>query len=113
MLTTYDLQGHSLARRDGLAAATAATVWIDLLNPTAEEDAFVEKQLGIAIPTRAETREIEASNRLYQENGAHYMTAFILYNAEALMPGTSTLTFILIGDRLVTVRYSEQYRAIA
>jgi magnesium transporter len=90
-----------------MMAVSATTVWIDLLNPTPEEDKLVESQLGISVPTRAETREIEASNRLYQENGASYLTAFIVYNIEAPVPGTSTLTFILAGQRLVTVRYSE------
>ena len=107
MLTIYDHQGTGLAKREGMLPIPDATVWIDLLNPTAEEDAFVENALGISVPTRAEMREIEASNRLYQENGAHFMTAFIVYNVEAPVPLTTALTFILAGDRLVTVRYAE------
>ena len=107
MLTIYDHQGTGLAKREGMLPITDVTVWIDLLNPTAEEDAFVENALGISVPTRAEMREIEASNRLYQENGAHFMTAFIVYNVEAPVPLTTALTFILAGDRLVTVRYAE------
>ena len=107
MLITYDTQGQGLQHRDGISPLKPETIWIDLMDPTKDEDSFVEKQLGISIPTRAESREIEASSRLYQENGAHYMTAFILYKAESLMPSTSTLTFILVGNRLVTVRYSE------
>ena len=107
MITTYSLAGTTLAKTEGMVPLKAEAIWVDLLNPTKLEDAFVEKQVGISIPTRAETREIEASNRLYQETGAHYMTAFILYNAEALTPSTSNLTFILAGHRLVTVRYSE------
>lgn len=104
MITIYDTKGRGLTRCEGIGPDT---VWIDLHNPTQEEDVLVEEQLKIAIPTRAETREIEASSRLYQENGAHYMTAFILTNSEALSPTSSTLTFILAGNRLVTVRYSE------
>ncbi len=107
MLTTYDHHGTGLARRDGLVPVTEATVWIDLLNPTVDEDKFVETALGISIPTRAEMREIEASNRLYYETGAHFMTAFIVYNVEAPVPLTTALTFILAGQRLVTVRYAE------
>ncbi len=107
MLTIYDHQGTGLAKREGMLPITDATVWIDLLNPTAEEDAFVENALGISVPTRAEMREIEASNRLYQENGAHFLTAFIVYNVEAPVPLTTALTFILAGSRLVTVRYAE------
>ncbi len=107
MITLYDTKGSVLARREGQEPVSSDTVWLDLLNPTPEDDAFVEKQLGISIPTRAEMREIEVSNRLYQENGAYYMTAFIVYNLDAPMPATSTLTFILAGNRLVTVRYAE------
>ncbi len=107
MLIIYDHQGSGLAKREGMLPITDATVWIDLLNPTPEEDKFVEAALGIAVPTRAEMREIEASNRLYQENGAHFMTAFIVYNVEAPVPLTTSLTFILAGKRLVTVRYAE------
>ena len=107
MLMTFNLQGTTLVKCEGMTPFKPETLWIDLLNPTKEEDAFVEKQLGISIPTRAESREIEASNRFYQENTAHYMTAFILYNADALTPSTSTLTFIRSGNRLVTVRYCE------
>ncbi len=107
MLTIYDQQGSGLTKREGLVAATDMTVWLDLLNPTPEEDAFVEKSLGIAVPTRAEMREIEASNRLYHESGAYFMTAFIVYNVEAPVPQTTALTFILAGNRLVTVRYAE------
>ena len=107
MLTMYDCAGNTLARREGIADVGTATVWIDLLNPTNEEDAHVERALGISIPTRAEMREIEASNRVYQENGAHFMTALIMYNVEAPVPASSTVTFILAGNRVVTVRYSE------
>ena len=107
MITLYDTKGSALVRREGPEPVASDTVWLDLLNPTPEEDAFVEKQLGISIPTRAEMREIEVSNRLYQENGAYYMTAFIVYNLDAPTPSTSTLTFILAGNRVVTVRYAE------
>jgi magnesium transporter len=52
-------------------------------------------------------REIEASSRLYSESGAHFMTAFVVYDVEAPQPKTTAMTFILAGQRLVTVRYAE------
>jgi magnesium transporter len=52
-------------------------------------------------------REIVASSRFYQENGASYMTAFIVHNIEADVPTGSTVTFILAGNALVTVRYAD------
>lgn len=107
MLTTYEKSGATLVKSEGLCQITEGTVWIDLLNPTPEEDKHIEKALGIEIPTRAEAREIEASSRLYVEKGAYYMTAYIMYGLEQANPGTSNVTFILAGNRLVTVRYVE------
>jgi magnesium transporter len=107
MLTIYDAAGHGLATCSGAEAIADATVWIDLLNPTPEEDVAIEQALGISVPTRAEMREIEASNRLYVENGAFYMTAFIIHAIEQAVPVSSTVTFIIAGNRLVTVRYAE------
>ena len=109
MLTIYDAAGTGtgLAARPGAQAVDQSTLWIDLLNPTPEEDACMEAALGINIPTRAEMREIEASARLYVEDGALFMTAFVIYAIEQTVPRSSAITFILAGDRLVTVRYVE------
>lgn len=107
MLTLYDCSGTALIPREGMGAITDETVWLDLLSPTPEEEKHIEAALGIDIPTRAEAREIEASSRIYAENGAHYMTAYIMYAIEQLNPGSSNITFILAGKRLVTVRYVE------
>lgn len=109
MLNAYDRRGQklSVAAGTGLGSLDAQTVWIDLITPTSEEEQLVETALGVSIPTRAEAREIEASSRLYRENGALYMTAFILYNIEQPNPSGATLTFVLTTDRLVTIRYHE------
>ncbi|MFM9941309.1 MAG: magnesium transporter CorA family protein [Hyphomicrobiaceae bacterium] len=107
MILLHDLDGTRLQQRQGFEPVNDHTIWIDLVDPTVEEDAYLEKQLGIAIPTRAETREIESSSRLYQENGAHYMTAFVVYNIEAALPASSTVTFIMTRNRLITVRYHD------
>ena len=111
MLTRYDAADGVLVRHEGPLAFETGTVWIDLLNPTKDEDVLVEKALGIAIPTREEMAEIEASSRLYQEGGAHYMTAVVLYQQKPDAPNEPTMatpiTFILAGHKLVTVRYAE------
>jgi magnesium transporter len=105
MLNTHESKGATLMARPGLVPINDATVWFDLFDPTPEEEAWVEQALGIDAPTRAEMREIEASNRFYSENGAHYMTAFVIYNLDEARLASSAMTFILVGNRLVTVRY--------
>ncbi len=107
MLTIYEATGKGLKVHDRNVPITGNCVWIDLLQPTPEEDRFLEEVLMVDIPTRAEMREIEPSNRFYQEKGAYFMTASIVYNIEAPVPSTTPVTFILAGDRLVTVRYAE------
>jgi magnesium transporter len=82
-------------------------LWIDLLNPTAEEIAPLEAEFRIALPTRDEMQEIEASSRLYYEDGASFMTATIVSRAETEAPESHAVTFILVGSRLLTLRFSE------
>src|SRR6202161_2443558 len=90
-----------------LAALPDGAVWIDLFKPTAEEDKAVERLAGIAVPTREDMQEIEISSRLYIENGARYMTATLMCQADTEAPKTTAVTFILSAHRLVTVRYDE------
>lgn len=84
-----------------------AALWIDLLNPSIEEERVVEQALGGEIPTREEMQEIESSSRLYEENGVLFMTATVLVNADTSMPESTPATFILMPNRLVTVRYAD------
>ncbi len=81
--------------------------WVDLLEPTAEEEKLVEQTFGIEVPTREEMREIEASNRLYEDNGVLYMTATIATRLDTDLPESAQVTFILAGGRLVTNRYTD------
>ena len=60
---------------DGMPTLRDDLVWIDLFKPTAAEEAEVEKLIGLEIPTREDMQAIELSSRLYEENGASYMTA--------------------------------------
>lgn len=82
-----------------------APLWIDLLNITPDEEAFIENYLGIDIPTREEIQQIEISRRLYQEKEALYMTAVIVSNSDTPSPESHSATFILYKNYLITIRY--------
>lgn len=82
-------------------------LWIDLIEPTREEDHLVEAHLGISIPTRQEMADIEPSEILYRENNARYMTARVICHSETEQPKLVNITFILAERMLVTVRYDE------
>jgi magnesium transporter len=84
---------------------TRDVVWVDLCNPTPSEIASIERGFHMEVPTREEMGEIEASSRLYTENGALVMTAPILHRATAEIPESGVITFILLAETLVTVRF--------
>ena len=99
--------GLVCAERGPDDALPADAVWIDLREPTPQEEQFVESALGIDVPTREEMREIEASNRFYEENGALYMTATLVTKLDTDLPERTQVTFILTGSKLVTNRYTD------
>lgn len=92
---------------DQCAELTRTAVWIDLFEPTPEEEQTLEAALGIDIPTREEMQAIELSSRLYEENGLLFMTATVLTRADTAQPESSAVTFILSADKLVTLRYED------
>lgn len=107
MIRAFSLNGgqlemHELAENEPLPDQA---VWIDLLEPTKQDDQRVEELTKVAIPTREDMKEIEESSRFYVENGAHYMTTPLLHSVDSDQPGMQPITFILSGKRLITVRY--------
>lgn len=86
---------------------TRRAVWIDLFEPTDEEEVVIEAALGINIPTRQELQEIELSSRLYRQDDVLFLTATVLTKADAEFAESTAVTFVLTADRLVTVRYAD------
>lgn len=91
----------------GVVALPAGVVWIDLLNPTRDEELAVERMLGVEVPTREEMANIEESARLYVEAGTLVMTAAIIDGVTEGRPRRAEVTFLLARDHLVTVRYTD------
>lgn len=105
MLNVYGTANGCLTEFPEAAELPADAVWIDLVEPTANEESKVEGVLGIDIPTREELAEIEASSRLYQEDGAVFMTANLIRRGDNDEPESSPVTFIVKDNTLITVRY--------
>lgn len=80
--------------------------WIDLEEPTHEEEKLVERCVGFNVPTQQELSEIEPSSRLYERNGVLYMTVSVLCGIEDGQPTTTPIGFVVGGNRLVTIRYA-------
>src|SRR4051812_18200952 len=82
-------------------------IWIDLLNPSREEELAVEAALTLELPTLEEMEALEPSSRLYQENGSTFMTASLIARSGHEEPALTPVTFVLAAGRLVTLRYEE------
>lgn len=112
MLTLYSWKDKTCVKIpfdtiDPVAPTPEGTFWIDLVNPTIDEENAVERILGIDMPSRAEMSEIEASSRLYMEDQALVMTLPVIHQSVSDEPETTSVTFILSGDKLVTLRYAD------
>ena len=89
-----------------LAKIPDSATWVDLEEPTEEEEALVERCIRMDVPTESEMAEIEPSSRLYEQAGALYMTVSVLWGVEDGDPRTTPISFVLADKRLVTVRYA-------
>ena len=90
-----------------LALIPDDVAWIDLLEPTREEEKLVEKFIGSNVPTRDDLAEIEPSSRLYERGGMLYLTLSTLTGIDEGQPSSSPIGFILTETQLVTVRYAD------
>lgn len=108
MIIFSEINRHVVEHRaDDPLSIPENAIWIDLLNPTREEEKAVEEFLCMEIPTREEMSEIEVSNRLYTEHGTHYMTATMMTKVDTGSPETHAVTFMLTDHVLVSIRYTD------
>jgi magnesium transporter len=82
------------------------SIWIDMIEPTAEEDQKVQAYLNCKIPTRADPDFSEPPEAHYAEDGVRYLQASVVSEAEA-SPDITDVTFVICDATLVTVRYDE------
>jgi magnesium transporter len=80
-------------------------IWIDLLNPTKEDERIAERLIGFNVPTRDEMLEIEPSSRFYERNGVTVLTFWVLHGLKDNKPGIDPISLMLTDKNLVTVRY--------
>lgn len=88
----------SLIRMPGL-------LWLDLISPSASEEACVERCIGINAMTSAERAALEESSRFYEENEALILTVDVtMQMPDGNQLKSEPITFILSENLLVTVR---------
>ena len=112
MIRIYTQTENGISRTVGLDEQEnrrGDVFWIDLLTPDAEELRYAESLCSIEMPTKDEMREIEATSRLYCEDGGRFMTTTVLSRVETDEPIISEITFILKSKLLITIRHTDSY----
>jgi magnesium transporter len=107
VLSAYLRGARGLEPHEVQGELPAGALWFDLLQPSPAEEQLIERALRIEVPTAEEMRAIETSNRLYEEQGALYLTATVLFRADTDHPETTQVTFILTDGALITSRYAD------
>lgn len=106
MLRTYGPGCDGSIVDPKIAKIPDEATWIDLEEPTTEEEKLVERCIGLNVPTQQEMAEIEPSSRLYERDGVLFMTVSVLFGVVDGKPSTTPVGFVLAKDRLVTIRYA-------
>jgi magnesium transporter len=107
MITGYGADNGRLRVVSDSLGDLSAVTWIDLLEPTVEEETLLEGRLGVDLPTREEVQRIEVSGRLYREEGAVVMTATLPARTDSDDLLLAPVAFVLVDQKLVSVRYHE------
>lgn len=107
MINAYCNEQGRLHSSSAPSLNLAEAVWLDLVEPTPEEERAVESALGLEVPTREEMEEIEVSSRLYYEGSTAFMTALLPSHTEGDELLLAPVSFVLTDRQLVTVRYHE------
>jgi magnesium transporter len=107
MIAGFAPEGGRLRPVDDPLADLSSLVWIDLLNPSAEDETMLEAQLGVDVPTREEMQRLEISGRLYREEDAVVMTATLPARTDSDDLLMAPVAFVIVGGKLITVRYHE------
>jgi magnesium transporter len=107
MLHVYNREATRVRRQDGIidSSSLSRAIWIDMIEPSKEEETAIESVLGVEVPTPEEMREVESSSQVYREGDATFMTIRIMNISSSPSPRLTAATFILTPDHLITLRY--------
>jgi magnesium transporter len=103
VLQAYVVEGETLKPVSGDASALRKAYWIDICNPTPEEQKAVERALGIRVRAPEADTRFQISSPLRSADDTVILTALLLTNADVHQPRLDTVQFIRGKGPLVTV----------
>ena len=104
MISAFVVNDGILEQRpvSGPEDLVAAIVWVDLVDPSAEERRWVEEAFARSLPTAEEIAEIEASARFFEDEEGLHLNSYFLYEDEDHYSNLN-VGFSLGGHRLFTL----------
>jgi magnesium transporter len=85
---------------------TEDVVWVDIVEPTDEEQNWIKRVYNQELPTESEIEEIESSSRFYLEGDKIYINSYFLDDFRD-HPQNVTVAFILTTDQLFSLHEVE------
>jgi magnesium transporter len=105
VLALYRENGDSVRSRSS-PDLSPQIIWIDLINPTNEEKAFVETRTNVRIPSVESLSEIESSSRLSVDHETIYLSVPAVVQGDSADAYLSPVGFILTQSVLITIRFA-------
>lgn len=84
----------------------STAIWIDLLQPTAEEAESVRGATGLRVPSESQISEIESTSRLIFEESAYYLSTPLVAPRDNGEHVLISVGFVLSSRVLLTVRFA-------
>ena len=114
MLTTFPVspgtpQGMSVKEGHLSQTADGASFWVDLLNPTEDEIAYVNRTWDLRVPSRGSLEEIETSSRLRSVGGVLYLSMPLGLHTIPENEVPTPVGFVLSKTVLVTIRFANMH----
>ena len=107
MIGAFALDDARLVRIDENSDALNDAIWIDLLEPTAEEREMLQQGLGQSLASYLELEDIEASARFFEDEDGLHLHSFFYCEEEDDYADIATVAFTLRDGRLFSLRDRE------
>jgi magnesium transporter len=88
-------------------SAAGTPIWIDLVQPTEDEQQQISQQCKLHVPSREDLSEIESSSRLFSRDGLICVSMPLIPSPDSADLAPPPLGFVLTCDLLITIRYSK------
>lgn len=106
MIQYYENQHGVVSVSNKKPAHCSSVFWYDILNPTKEDEALIEAELGIDLPTHEEMQELEVSGRLYVEGEQLFVIASYPVEVAEHDYSNVNITFVISKNYVLTMRYA-------